>query len=122
MREMQAQANLARAQARKATTKPINSLDELYSAVTMAKAVMEKLKPKSLGGGSAGDNNIDAFGQWFDRSLACVALLARYQLPLIRPVDAPTPPPEVKAEERIVFGLRVFEGGKPVHEIEDEDE
>jgi hypothetical protein len=116
-----AQADIARAKAVKSVAiKPVLALDEIFLAIKTAKGVMEKLKPKCLGGSGSG-NDLDRYGAWFDRVLTSVALLAKYQLPAIKPVELPTPAPEVK-EERIVFGLRVFEGGKPVHEIEDEDE
>ena len=64
------------------------------------------------------------FGEWFDRAVgtardaATVAKdLAKYQSPQIRPVDAPAPPPdpkELEAGSKRRFGLRVFEGGKPL--------
>lgn len=59
----------------------------------------------------------DRFGQWFDRVAYCAKELARYQSPQIKAVDAPTPPPDPKDLERSSrkrFGLRVFEGGKPL--------
>jgi hypothetical protein len=43
--------------------------------------------------------------------------LAKYQAPQVKPVDAPAPPPDPKqleAGSRRRFGLRVFEGGKPL--------
>jgi hypothetical protein len=64
------------------------------------------------------------FGQWFDRAVtatkevaACAKDLASYQAPKIKAVDAPAPPPDprdVEAKSRRRFGLRVFEGGKPL--------
>jgi hypothetical protein len=64
------------------------------------------------------------FGEWFDRAVntardaaACARDLARYQQPQIKPVDAPAPPPDARDLEersRKRFGLRVFEGGKPL--------
>jgi len=59
----------------------------------------------------------DRFGQWFDRIAYCAKELAKYQSPQIKAVDAPAPPPDPKDLEqksRKRFGLRVFEGGKPL--------
>ena len=57
------------------------------------------------------------FGAWFDRTVYCAKELAKYQSPQFRTVEAPAPPPDPnqqQPESRRRFGLRVFEGGKPV--------
>jgi hypothetical protein len=52
-------------------------------------------------------------GEWFDRTAYCAKELAKYQSAPIKSVEAPAPPPDQKAARRR-FGLRVFEGGRPL--------
>lgn len=57
------------------------------------------------------------FGEWFDRTAYCAKELAKYQSPQIKSMEAPTPAPnpaDVDQRSRKRFGLRVFEGGKPL--------
>ena len=75
---------------------------------------------------SAGDWGL--FGQWFDRTVstaqaaAVVAKeLAKYQAPQIKAVDAPAPPPDIKAEgvmPKKRFTLTIFEGDRQVAQAE----
>ena len=63
------------------------------------------------------EGNWDLFGQWFDRTAYCAKELAKFQSPQIKAMEAPTPPPDpadVEQKSRKRFGLRVFEGGKPL--------
>lgn len=57
------------------------------------------------------------YGDWFDRWAKRADELTKYQSPPIRGVDAPAPAPDPQDLERQNtrrFGLRVFEGGKPL--------
>jgi hypothetical protein len=95
--------------------------DEIAAAQAMenAKALEEKREPRTLYAG-----NWELFGQWFDRTVStardaamCAKELANYQAPKIKSVDAPAPPPDprdLEQKSRKRFGLRVFEGGKPL--------
>jgi hypothetical protein len=63
------------------------------------------------------DGDWALFGQWFDRWTSLAKELTKYQSPPIKAIDAPAPPPnpdEVPDQPRRRFGLRVFEGGKPL--------
>jgi hypothetical protein len=84
-----------------------------------AKAIAENREPQTVYAG-----NWALFGEWYDRAVgtardaATVAKdLAKYQGPQIKPVDAPAPAPDPRdldQRSRKRFGLRVFEGGKPL--------
>jgi hypothetical protein len=64
------------------------------------------------------DGDWNRFGEWFDRTAYCAKELAKFQSPQIKAMEAPTPPPDpdaVDQKSRKRFGLRVFEGGKPLN-------
>jgi hypothetical protein len=90
--------------------------------VAISQGFAAKLRPRDIQQDASGNvtivgGDIAAFGQWFDRYFRCTVELAKYQLPPIKPMDAPTPPPtpeEVEAGSHQRFILRVFEGGKQV--------
>jgi hypothetical protein len=83
-----------------------------------------ELKAAAERGLSLAKGDWGLFGEWFDRAVgtardaATVAKdLAKYQSPQIRAVDAPAPPPDpekLREGSTRRFGLRVFEGGKPL--------
>jgi hypothetical protein len=61
--------------------------------------------------------DIKLFGEWFDRWTFLLKELAKYQSPQIKAIEAPTPPPDpadAERKNRRRFGLRVFDGGRPV--------
>jgi hypothetical protein len=71
----------------------------------------------------------ELFGKWYDRAVsttkdaAGVAYdISKFQSPQVKAVDAPTPPPDPKdldRRSRKRFGLRVFEGGRPLNSSSD---
>jgi hypothetical protein len=136
-REAKAKADIAAALAKAKTAgraDPKAAMDEMYKAIAIAEGFAAKLRPRDIQQDQHGiitimGGDINLFGAWFDRWHKCIELLAKYQLPPIKAMDAPTPPPDPEQSARdskIVFGLRVFEGGKPVQPLqpldEDEDE
>jgi hypothetical protein len=109
------------------------ALDEMYKAVAISQGVAAKLRPKDITQDAQGNvtihgGDLNAFKQWFEQWVKCVELLAKYQLPPIKAMDAPTPPPsqeEIERGSKITMGLRVFEGGREVKLIgmgEDDEE
>jgi hypothetical protein len=71
----------------------------------------------AAGAKSNQDGDWNRFGEWFDRTAYCAKELAKFQSPQIKAMDAPTPPPDpadVDQKSRKRFGLRVFEGGRPL--------
>ena len=127
-REELAKAQIAEAQAaaRISSKTPGGSkfaIHEMQKALSIAEsfagACQPKLeqgpdgKPKLIGG------DPKAFGEWFDRYFKVLTVLAEYQAPKMRAVDAPTPPPDPGEEQRKAqkrFGLRIFEGGRQIKE------
>jgi hypothetical protein len=66
------------------------------------------------------DGDWDRFKAWCELTAKCSMELAKYQAAQIKSVDAPTPPPEpgeIDQRSRKRFGLRVFEGGKPLTDV-----
>lgn len=60
----------------------------------------------------------DRFGEWVDRVIYCAKELAKYQSPALRAILVPASAPDSNQQERRkAFGLRIFEGGKPIMEI-----
>jgi hypothetical protein len=116
-REEQAKAEIARAIAKgKAAGKadPRSAMEEIYRLYAEAEAFGRRHKKP-----------LKVFGEWFDRRVKLAELLAKYQLPPIKAMDIPAPPPdpsEIEQEAKIVFGLRVFEGGRPVDPMQMLDE
>jgi hypothetical protein len=67
------------------------------------------------------DGSHDEFGRWFDRWMRCVEMLAKYQTPQMKAVEAPMKPPEPGANKKR-FTLRVFDGGRVIsNKAENED-
>jgi hypothetical protein len=50
--------------------------------------------------------DIEEFGKWFDRWLKCITILAEYQSPKMRAMDAPTRPPDAGPRR---FTLNIFD-------------
>lgn len=125
-----AREELARAQIAEALNKakrvgkadPRLAIDELYKAIALAEGVAAKLQPQSIEQDANGKltikgGDLKGFGEWFDRYKDCIATLIKYQMPALKPIEAPTPPPDpadVERRSRKRFGLRVFEGGRQV--------
>jgi hypothetical protein len=114
---------------------PRSAMDEIYKALALSEAVTSRLRPRAIEQDMHGNltiigGDIDRFGDWFDRWKGCIDSLAKYQLAPIKAMDAPTPPPtpeDIEKGSKVVFGLRVFEGGRPVtplgqDESEDDDD
>lgn len=95
-------------------------LERLMKIAEGATGVNRPVTDKEIAEGKARnpDGDWGRFGEWFDRTAYCAKELAKYQSPQIRAVDAPAPPPDpqdVDRQSRKRFGLRVFEGGRPVN-------
>jgi|GEM_PF-2452872 len=96
----------------------------------IAEGIAAAQQPKLIGQDARGQpvfegGNWALFGEWFDRTAYCAKELMKYQNAPIKAVDAPTPPPdprEVEARSRKRFGLRVFDGGRPLQPIEADDD
>lgn len=127
-REELARAQIAQSleRAKKAgIASPRIAMDEMYKAITIAEGVAGKLQPKSIDQGADGKliitgGDLKGFGEWFDRYTSCIKELMKYQCPPMKAVEAPTPPPDpadVERRARKRFGLRVFEGGKPIQPL-----
>lgn|SRR3974390_880319 len=135
-REAQARAEIAAAiKGARSSGKAdvIFALDEMYKAVAISQGVAAKLRPKDITQDAQGNitihgGDLDRFGDWFEKWVQCIELLAKYQLPPIKAMEAPTPPPskeEIERGSKITMGLRVFEGGREVKLIgvgEEDDE
>lgn len=97
----------------------VTVLERLMNVAEGACGLNRPIPAKDLAAGA--QNNPDGdwgrFGEWFDRTAYCAKELAKYQSPPIKAMEAPTPAPDPKDVEqrsRKRFGLRVFEGGKPL--------
>ena len=69
------------------------------------------------------DGDWGRFHDFLNLTFSIAKELARYQAPQVKAVDAPAPPPdpdEIARGSRRRFGLRVFEGGKPLSSAERE--
>lgn len=65
----------------------------------------------------ATDGDPTLYMKWFEIWHTCAKELTSYQAPKVKAVDAPAPPPDpnqMQRENTRRFGLRVFEGGKPL--------
>lgn len=102
-------------------------------AVTVAQKAMEfaegavatfrpTMKAEIAAGKSANpDANPEEFGRWFDRWFRCIEMLAKYQTPQMKAVEAPLAPPVPGANKKR-FTLRVFDGGRVIsNKAENED-
>jgi hypothetical protein len=126
-REEQARAQIAASlsKARSAgNVTPRIALDEMYKAVSIAEGLAGLLQPNVTktpdGTLTIQGGDVKLFGEWFERYCNLIKELAKYQIPQVKPVEAPTPPPdprdlEQKARKR--FGLRIFEGGRPPAQV-----
>jgi hypothetical protein len=98
------------------------AIQEMQKALALSEGLAGKLRPKLEEGpdGALIIKDVQMFrlfGEWFDRWFNIQRELAKYQSPPMRAVEAPTPPPDpadVEQKSRKRFGLRVFEGGKPL--------
>ena len=103
---------------------PKLAMQEMYKAISIAEGVAGKLQPKDISQDVNGKltitgGDLKAFGDWFDRWVKGLELLAKYQIPAIKPIEAPAPPPtpeELEQGSRKRFGLRIFEGGRPLQQ------
>lgn len=67
------------------------------------------------------DASPEEFGKWFDRWFRCIEMLAKYQTPQMKAIEAPTAPP-LPGTTKKRFTLRVFDGGRVVaNKAENED-
>lgn len=104
---------------------PRNALNEMYKAITIAEGMAGKFQPRDVvqdGNGKVTivGGDIKLFKEWFGLYFDCAKELAKYQIPQIKAVDAPTPPPdpgELERTSRKRFGLRVFDGGREVEPL-----
>lgn len=127
-REELARAQIAEslAKAKKAgQADPKVALSELYKAIQIAEGMSGMVQPQvtrdektgvvSFKGGDA-----KLFGEWFDRWKDCITTLMKYQLPQIKAIDAPAPPPDPNKADgpRRKFSLRVFDGGRQVKPLQ----
>lgn len=137
-----AREELARAQIAESLAKakasghaePKVALNELYKALAIAEGVAGRLQPTVIEQDANGKvtvkgGDLKGFGEWFDRYKDCISILIKYQQPMLKAIEAPTPPPDpadVERRSRKRFGLRVFEGGRQVQplsrDIPDEDD
>src|SRR3974390_804639 len=120
-REEAAKAEIARAVKAAAGrgTEPRSALDDMYRISAEVEAITSLIRKRAVKQNGKGvvlnHEHLPAYGQWLDRKLKCAELLAKYQLPPIKAMDAPTPPPsqdEIERGSKVVFGLRVFEGNR----------
>ncbi len=135
-RELQAAQQIWDAQGKSGREPALATLERLLGDLDRFKAIAEgaaslhkpptqqELEKAATAGLALAKGDWDLFGEWFDRAVgttrdaAKVAKdLAKFQAPEIKAVDAPAPPPDprdVDQRSRKRFGLRVFEGGKPL--------
>ena len=100
------------------------AVSELEKAIAIAEAATGLHQPRP-GKDAQGQATVQGggwrhFGEWFDRWVSCLKELAKYQSPQIKPIDAPTPPPDPADLERKAikrFGLRIFDGGRIVQPL-----
>lgn len=59
------------------------------------------------------DGSPEEFGRWFDRWFKCIEMMAKYQTPQLKAIEAPTAPP-IPGTTTKRFTLRVFDGGRLV--------
>ena len=117
-REIEAAERVAQSRG-KAKDAALTVLERLMQVAEGAAGLTRPASKREMAEGKAQnpDGDWELFGDWFDRAAFCAKELAKYQAPQIRAVEAPAPPPdprEVDAGNRRRFGLRVFEGGKPL--------
>lgn len=102
-------------------------------AVTVAQKAMEfaegavatfrpTMKAEIASGKTANpDGNPEEFGKWFDRWFRCIEMLAKYQSPMVKAMETPTPAPAPGTNKKR-FTLRVFDGGRVIaNKAENED-
>ena len=122
-REEAAKAHIAESLAKAKSAGKANprlAIEEMYKAISIAEGLAGLMQPNIA---KAGDGtltvkggDIKLFGEWFDRYFNCAKELAKYQVPQVKAVEAPTPPPDpqdLERRSRKRFGLRIFEGGRP---------
>lgn len=122
-REEEAKAKIAAAmKSADRSADPKLAMNEIYKALAIAEGVAGKLQPRSISSDPQGllaveGGDMKGFGEWFDRWVKCVELLAKYQIPAIKPIEVPAAPPDpsdLDRNSRKRFGLRIFEGGRPL--------
>ena len=97
----------------------VTVLERLMNVAEGATGLNRPISAKEAAGGAQPnpDGDWGRFGEWFDRTAYCAKELAKFQSPQIKAMEAPTPPPDpadIEQKSRKRFGLRVFEGGKPL--------
>ena len=97
----------------------VDVLEKLMNLAEGAAAENRPTTEKEMTAGASQnpDGDWTRFGEWFDRTAYCAKELAKYQSPQIKAIEQPAPAPDLNAprdQPRRRFGLRVFEGGKPL--------
>lgn len=59
------------------------------------------------------DGSHEEFGRWFDRWFRTIEMMAKYQTPQMKAVEAPMAPPAPGTNKKR-FTLRVFDGGRVI--------
>jgi hypothetical protein len=126
-REQEAAQRVAAARGPKAKEAALSVLERLMQVAEGATALHRPPGPKEVEAAAASGQSLPKgdwglFGDWWDRAAYAAKELAKYQAPQIKSVDAPAPPPdpdEVDRGSRRRFGLRVFEGGRPLGQTDD---
>lgn len=124
-RELEAAARVAAAAGGKTRESALAVMERLLSVAEGATAAFRPTLKKEIQAAAAIGTVIEAnpdgdpnhFRAFLDLTFSISKELAKYQAPQIKAVDAPAPPPDPKDLEqksRRRFGLRVFEGGKPL--------
>lgn len=120
-REAEAAARVAAASGGKAREAALSVMERLLITAEGAAALLKPTAKRNWPDQATVDPNPDASWPMFKDFLGLAFDIAKevtkYQAPQIKAVDAPAPAPDPDVAEResqIRFGLRVFEGGKPV--------
>jgi hypothetical protein len=120
-KEAEARARIAESIGKAKTAKNVYyAMDEMHKAISIAEELTLLLRPvitKDKNGKiTSKGGDIKLCREWFGQYKDLIELLAKYQVPQVKPVEAPTPPPDPKDLEqksRKRFGLRIFDGSRP---------
>lgn len=98
-----------------------HSMTEMMKAVKLAEGFAGACQPAIIkdakGKMTFEGGDIQLFGAWYDRWFKTIEVLAKYQMPQMKPIDAPAPPPDpdaINKANRRVIKLRIFDGGREV--------
>ena len=92
------------------------------SGKLLAKEILEKYMLLFERRAIRAQNNPANFERWARLTIETAKALAPYQSPQFARLEAPSPPPSLEGEPpRRRISLRVFEGGRPVHDDADDD-